>query len=129
SAITGIAVDQSIAITGSINQYGEVQSVGGVNEKIEGFHRLCKERGLNGNQGVILPATNTVNLMLNDAVISDVENGNFHIYRVANINEALALLMNKEPGTSSASGHYPKNSIHGIATERLKRLSSLSNNN
>lgn len=127
SAITGITIDQSIAVTGSINQYGEVQSVGGVNEKIEGFHRLCKERGLSGAQGVLLPATNTVNLMLSDEVIEDVANGDFHIYQVANIDEALALLMNHDPGTSSSAGHYPKNSIHGIATEKLKRLSSLSN--
>lgn len=126
SAITKLPLDQGIAVTGSINQFGEVQSVGGINEKIEGFHKLCKERGLNGSQGVILPKTNKMNLMLNDDVIKDVAAGNFHIYAVETIDQALELLTGKDAGSHAKQG-YPKNSIHGIATEQLKKLAKLSN--
>ncbi|GAA5316618.1 MAG: ATP-binding protein [Candidatus Pelagadaptatus aseana] len=125
SAITRLPLDQGLAVTGSINQFGEVQSVGGINEKIEGFHRLCLERGLTGEQGVILPKTNAINLMLNQEVIEDVRSGRFHIYVVTTIDQALELLTGKDAGSHANQG-YPKNSIHGLATEQLKKLARLS---
>ncbi|MFT5756117.1 MAG: lon-related putative ATP-dependent protease [Alteromonadaceae bacterium] len=119
SAITLLPIDQGIAITGSINQHGEVQSIGGVNEKIEGFYRLCKARGLTGQQGVIIPRTNTVNLMLHDEVITAVERGLFHIYAVDDIDQSIELLMGMSAGTMNSVGRYPRKSIHSLVLAKL----------
>ena len=127
SAITKLPIDQSIAITGSINQHGEVQSVGGVNEKIEGFYQLCKDKGLTGNQGVIIPATNVINLMLAPEVIEAVENGTFSIYAVDDIDQALELLMATEAGELNRSGRYPRKSIHGMALDKLTAFADMLN--
>ena len=127
SAITLLPIDQSLAITGSINQHGEVQSIGGVNEKIEGFFQLCQDKGLTGKQGVIIPKTNVINLMLNDAVIHAVEKGEFSIYAVEDIDQAIELLMNTSAGVMSKTGRYPRKSIHGLALDKLENFSDLLN--
>lgn len=125
SAVTQLPVDQSLAVTGSINQHGEVQSIGGVNEKIEGFYRLCADRGLTGKQGVIIPKTNQVNLMLDDDVIAAVERGEFTIYAIETIDQALEILLDTPAGELDANGHYGKDSVHDRALKRLKALSTL----
>jgi len=129
SAVTLLPIDQSLAITGSINQHGEVQSIGGVNEKIEGFFQLCLDKGLTGTQGVIIPKTNVINLMLNDEVIAAVENGSFAIYAVETIDQALALLMNTEAGVISKTGRYPRKSIHGLALDKLENFADILDGN
>jgi len=125
SAVTLLPIDQSLAITGSINQHGEVQSIGGANEKIEGFFQLCKDKGLTGKQGVIIPKTNVINLMLNTEVIEAVERGDFAIYAVESIDQALELLMATPAGTMSRTGRYPKKSIHGLALAKLSHFAQL----
>ncbi|QBY05499.1 ATP-dependent protease [Thalassotalea sp. HSM 43] len=127
SSITGLPIKQEIAITGSMNQHGGVQSIGGVNEKIEGFYRLCKDKGLTGNQGVIIPKTNMMNLMLDQDVIDAVQQGHFAIYAVDNVDQALEILLDEKAGTAKRDGSYPKKSIHGQALTRLKTLSDLLN--
>ncbi|NMP16841.1 ATP-binding protein [Thalassotalea sp. Y01] len=127
SSITGLPIKQEIAITGSMNQHGGVQSIGGVNEKIEGFYRLCKDKGLTGSQGVIIPKTNMMNLMLDQDVIDAVQQGNFAIYAVDNVDQALEILLDEKAGTAKRDGSYPKKSIHGQALTRLKMLSDLLN--
>ena len=127
SAITLLPIDQSLAITGSINQHGEVQSIGGVNEKIEGFFQLCKDKGLTGSQGVIIPKTNVINLMLNDEVINAVSRGEFAIHAVETIDQSLELLMNVEAGVISKTGRYPRKSIHGLALDKLENFADILN--
>ncbi|TYK64361.1 Lon protease family protein [Colwellia echini] len=127
SAITLLPIDQSLAITGSINQHGEVQSIGGVNEKIEGFFQLCLDKGLTGKQGVIIPKTNVINLMLNDEVIDAVSRGEFVIHAVETIDQALELLMNVDAGKMSKTGRYPRKSIHGLALVKLENFADILN--
>jgi len=125
SAITLLPIDQGLAITGSINQHGEVQSIGGVNEKIEGFYQLCKDTGLTGSQGVIVPMTNMINLMLSQEVINAVEQGQFSIYAVEDIDQALELLMNTTAGEMNRTGRYPRKSIHAMVLDKLANFSEL----
>jgi lon-related putative ATP-dependent protease len=125
SAITHLPIDQSLAITGSINQHGEVQSIGGVNEKIEGFYQLCKDTGLTGSQGVIVPMTNMINLMLSQEVIDAVEQGQFSIYAVEDIDQALEILMATPAGEISRTGRYPRKSIHAMVLNKLGKFSEL----
>jgi len=125
SAITHLPINQSIAITGSINQHGEVQSIGGVNEKIEGFYRLCKDRGLTGKQGVIIPRTNVINLMLNDEVIAAVEKGEFAIHAVEDIDQSLTILLGTIAGKPNTLGRYPRKTIHGLALEKLSSYTDM----
>ena len=127
SAITEIPCCQSLAITGSINQYGEVQAVGGVNEKIEGYFELCKYRGLNGQQGVIIPRSNAVNLVLDKSLINAVKRGQFHIYTASKVDDALEILMQSEAGTLDADRNYPISSINGLAMKRLADISAVVN--
>lgn len=125
SALTKIPVKQTFAITGSINQYGEVQAIGGVNEKIEGFFRLCKARGLNGKHGVIIPAANKRNLILKQEVINAVQENLFSVYAVATVAETLELLTGYPAGAIDHDGKYPENSINGKAIARLKEIADL----
>ncbi|MEW6989507.1 AAA family ATPase [Colwelliaceae bacterium 6441] len=125
SAISHLPIDQSIAITGSMNQHGEVQSIGGVNEKIEGFYRLCKDKGLTGTQGVIIPKTNVINLMLCDEVINAVDRGDFHVYAVDNVDQSLEILMGQNAGAMNSVGRYPRKSIHALVLNKLSHLSEL----
>lgn len=127
SAITDIPIKQSLAVTGSINQHGQVQAIGGVNEKIEGFFRLCQSRGLTGEQGVIIPASNQLNLVLRDDVIAAVQQQKFHIYVVKTVDEALGLLTGEETGELNRRGQYPKKSVNGRAMQRLAEIAELVN--
>ena len=127
SALTELPVDQGLAVTGSINQYGEVQAVGGVNEKIEGYFSLCLQRGLNGKQGVIIPKSNALNLVLDNEVTDAVNQGLFHVYAVSSVDETLCLLMKKEAGELNTKGRYPKNSIHYLAVNRLYNIANIVN--
>lgn len=122
SALTEIPCLQTLAITGSINQYGEVQAVGGVNEKIEGFFDLCQYRGLTGTQGVIIPKSNAINLVLDATIIDAVKKGLFHVYTVETVDDALTILMQQEAGKLSSKGRYPKNSINYHAVNRLYNI-------
>jgi lon-related putative ATP-dependent protease len=119
SALTDIPLKQSVAITGSINQLGEVQAVGGINEKIEGYFQLCKSRTLCGEQGVIIPYSNRVNLMLSDEVINAVRERRFHIYTVDNVDQALSIMTGKVAGVLNSRGRFPKHSVHERAVHRL----------
>ena len=127
SAITQMPINQGLAVTGSINQHGEVQAVGGVNEKIEGFFSLCKQRGLVQQHGVIIPKANQVNLVLKQEVIDAVEKGVFTIYAVENVDQALELLMSEKAGELSRRGTYPKNTINFVALQRLKAIADAVN--
>jgi len=126
SAITSLPISQSIALTGSINQHGDVQAIGGVNEKIEGFFKLCKMRGLTGEQGVIIPKSNQVNLVLDDEILNAVEQGKFNIYAVETVDQALNLLMDIEAG-ELIDDVYPESSVNGIALARLKEIADIVN--
>ena len=126
SAITQLPINQSLALTGSINQHGEVQAVGGVNEKIEGFFKLCKMRGLTGEQGVIIPRSNLVNLVLDDEIIIASEAGRFHIYAVETVDEALNLLTGVE-ADELIQGQYPESSINALALARLQHIADVVN--
>lgn len=124
SAIAQKPLRQSLAVTGSINQHGIVQVIGGVNEKIEGFFEACRERGLTGSQGVIVPTDNVAHLMLSEEVVSAVERGRFHLYAVRTLDEALALLTGVAAGERDASGEYPSGTVNALAEARLMELAS-----
>ncbi|NOQ64324.1 MAG: AAA family ATPase [Methyloprofundus sp.] len=127
SALTLTPVKQSLAITGSMNQFGEVQAIGGVNEKIEGFFKLCKARGFSAEQGCIIPQANVHNLMLKQEIIDAVEQGQFSIYAVSNVDEALAILTDEQAGKKDSEGAYPEGSLNFKAVSRLKEISDLGN--
>ena len=112
SAIAELPIKQSLAVTGSINQFGEIQPIGGVNEKIEGFFDVCKYNGLTGTQGVIIPRTNVVNLMLREDVVEAVENGKFHIYAIDTVDDGVELLMGMPAGKRDKRGNFPRNSVN-----------------
>jgi len=122
SAISGIGIRQSLAITGSVNQKGDIQPIGGVNEKIEGFFEICRQKGLNGEQGVIIPELNRRNLMLSDNVIEAVAEKKFHIYAISSVDQAVELLMGKEAGIPGNSGKYPEGSVYYCVEKELKRM-------
>ncbi len=125
SALTRTPIKQAFAVTGSINQYGEVQAIGGVNEKIEGYFRLCQARGLNGEHAVIIPAANKINLMLKQEVIDAVAQGLFSVYAVASVDETLELLTGQPAGVVDSEGLYPEDSINARAIFRLKEISDM----
>lgn len=125
SALSRTPLKQSFAITGSINQFGEVQAVGGVNEKIEGFFRLCQTRGLTGEQGVIIPRSNIINLLLEEAVVDAVRDGQFHIYAVSHVDQALHLLSGEDAGCADADNCFPAGSINAQVVERLRSIAEL----
>jgi predicted ATP-dependent protease len=122
SAITGIPIDQGIAVTGSINQFGEIQPIGGVNEKIEGFYATCKTLGLTGRQGVMIPKTNVIDLNLNDEVYEAIRSGSFHIYSIETVAEGLEILTGMSAGSPNADGEFPENSVLGNALDRLHQM-------
>lgn len=121
SAIAGVSLKQSLAITGSMNQHGHVQAIGGVNEKIEGFFDICKMRGLDGKQGVIIPASNIQHLMLRQDVIEAVSQDQFHIHAIHHVNDALTLLSGLEAGESDGEGGFTRHSFNAAVAERLKK--------
>ena len=121
SSLSGIPINQSIAVTGSVNQKGFIQPIGGVNEKIEGFYNVCKMKGLNYEQGVIIPIQNVRNLHLSDEVITAVKEGKFHIYTVSTIDEGIEILTGVPAGKKNASGKFPAGTINYLAYEKLKK--------
>lgn len=120
SSLSGIPIDQGIAVTGSVNQKGEIQPIGGVNEKIEGFFEVCKKKGLTGSQGVLIPHQNVKNLMLNDEVIDAVKQGQFHIYAIETIEEGIEILTGKEAGQRKADGSFTEGSVFAKIAEQLE---------
>ncbi len=121
SSLSGYPVKQSLAVTGSVNQKGEVQPIGAVNEKIEGFFEVCAARGLTGDQGVLIPATNVRELMLNEKVIAAVEAGQFHIWPVSLVDEGIEILTGVPAGVRK-DGRFPEGTVHGAAQKRLREL-------
>ncbi|GAB6110936.1 Lon protease family protein [Desulfomicrobium salsuginis] len=122
SSLSGVPIKQGVAVTGSVNQNGEVQAIGGVNHKIEGFFACCKARGLTGEQGVIIPRANVKDLMLKPEVVDAVRGGTFHIWSVDTIEQGIEILTGKKAGARRKDGTYPKGSIYALADERLKSL-------
>lgn len=125
SSLSGIPINQSFAVTGSVNQKGEIQPIGGVNEKIEGFFQICKMRGLDGTHSVIIPIQNVKNLNLSDEVISAVKDGKFHIYAISTIDEGIELLTGVPAGKKDKDGHFPAGTINYLAYEKLKKYASI----
>jgi lon-related putative ATP-dependent protease len=121
SAIGDFPIKQSIAITGSMNQHGHVQAIGGVNEKIEGFFDICSMRGLTGDQGVIIPHANITKLMLKNSVVQAAKSGLFHIYAVQTIDEAISILADLPAGTRNKAGNFPKNSVNFLVEAQLAK--------
>jgi lon-related putative ATP-dependent protease len=122
SSLSGLPLKQGIAVTGAVDQQGNVQPIGGANEKIEGFFLTCRQKGLTGNQGVILPAQNTVNLMLRAGVRQAVAEGKFHIYPVRTIDEGIEILTGVPAGKLQEDGTYPEDSVHGRVMTRLDEI-------
>ncbi len=125
SALIKIPIKQSLAVTGSVNQRGQVQAIGGVNEKIEGFFDICRSRGLTGSQGVLIPAANVKHLMLRQDVVDAVREGKFQVYPVETVDQAIGLLTGVPAGEPDGNGDYPLESINGKMISRLEELSRL----
>ena len=119
SAIAELPIKQSLAVTGSINQFGEIQPIGGVNEKIEGFFDVCKYNGLTGEQGCIIPRTNVVNLMLREDVVEAVEAGKFHIYAIDDVDDGIELLTGLKAGKADKRGRFPKGTVNYLVQQSL----------
>ncbi len=119
SSLSGVPIKQSIAVTGSMNQHGVVQPIGGANEKIEGFYHVCKSQGLDGKQGVIIPESNVKHLMLKDEVIDAVKKKKFHIWAVENVDEGIEILTGKKAGERDKKGKFPRGSINYLVDKKL----------
>jgi lon-related putative ATP-dependent protease len=122
SALSEVPIKQYFAVTGSVNQKGEVQAIGGVNYKIEGFYEICKSKGLNGKQGVLIPRSNVQNLMLKEEIVEAVRAGKFRIYSVENIKEGIEILTGVKAGDKGPDGKYSENTIFGKVDKRLKEM-------
>lgn len=120
SSLSGIPIHQGIAVTGSVNQKGEIQAIGGVNQKIEGFFEVCKSKRLTGKQGVLIPQTNVKNLMLKKEVIDAVKEGKFHIYQVSTVEEGIEILTGVPAGQADNDGNYPTGTVYHNVMEKLK---------
>ncbi len=125
SALAEIPVNQSFAVTGSVNQMGEVQAIGGVNEKIEGFFDICAARGLTGTQGVLIPRSNVQHLMLREDVVEACANGKFSVHAVATIDEGMEILTDRLAGERNENGGFPQDSINGLVESRLRAFADL----
>jgi predicted ATP-dependent protease len=125
SALTGIPIKQSLAITGSSNQKGEIQPIGGVNEKIIGFYEICRDRGFDGTHGCIIPAQNVKDLMLPYNLIEDVKKGNFTVYAIEQIEEGIEIIFDLKAGVADKHYVYPENTLYGIADNRLAEYSKI----
>lgn len=124
SALAQAPIRQSLALTGSVNQFGEVQVIGGVNEKIEGFYDLCKARGLTGDQGVLIPAASVPHLMLRPDVVEAAAAGRFHVWPVATVDEAMELLTGLPAGEPDARGHLPRGSLNERVAQALAEMTA-----
>lgn len=121
SSLSEVPINQSLAVTGSVNQKGEIQPIGGVNEKIEGFYQICKMRGLDGEHGVIIPIQNVKNLHLSDEIIEAVKNKKFHVYAISTIDEGIEILTGVPAGKRDKIGNFPLGSVNYLAYEKLKK--------
>jgi predicted ATP-dependent protease len=124
SSLSKLPLRQDIAVTGSINQKGEIQPIGGVNEKIEGFFDVCRAKALTGNQGVIIPHQNVQNLMLRQDVVDAVAQGKFHIYPIKSVDEGMEILTGVEAGPAKEDGTFDEDTINGLVDRELKRLAA-----
>jgi len=122
SSLSGLPLRQDLAVTGSLNQKGEIQPIGGVNEKIEGFFDVCRAKGLTGTQGVLIPRQNVQNLMLRAEVVEAVQAGKFHIYAVGTIDEGIEIMTGVEAGIAGEDESYPEGTVHGLVDRELQRL-------
>ena len=129
SSLSGIPINQSIAVTGSVNQKGEIQPIGGANEKIEGYFNICKSRGLNGSHGVMLPIQNIDNLHLNDEIIKAVKDNKFHIYAVSTIDEGIEILTGVPAGKKDNTGKFPAGTVNYLVYQQLKKYADINLNN
>jgi predicted ATP-dependent protease len=123
SSLSGLPINQSIAVTGSVNQKGEVQAIGGVNQKIEGFFEVCKAKGLSGKQGVMIPASNVQNLMLKEEIVEAVEQGKFHVYSVKSIDEGIEVLTGKKAGSRGIDGSFEEGSVNALVDKQFQKMS------
>jgi lon-related putative ATP-dependent protease len=124
SRLAGLPIKQAIAVTGSVNQRGEVQAVGGVTKKVEGFYDVCRIKGASSDQGVIIPEQNVKNLMLRDDVIEAVRGGKFHVYAVETIDDGISILTGRDAGQRQADGTYPEGTVNYLVDEQLKGLAT-----
>jgi lon-related putative ATP-dependent protease len=125
SALSGVPIKQYIAVTGSVNQKGDVQAIGGVNQKIEGFFEICEAKGMNGEQGCMIPHSNVQNLMLKDEVIEAVKEGKFHIWPVKTINEGIEVLTGVKAGEKKPDGSYEEGTINYLVQKRLTEMAEI----
>lgn len=125
SSLAELPIKQHIAVTGSVNQKGEIQPIGGVNEKIEGFFQTCKARGLKGDEGVIIPWQNVINLMLNDEVVEAVREGRFHVYPVKSIDEGIEILTDVAAGNRDENGNYPEDSVYYKVQKKIEKFARI----
>ena len=126
SSLSGIPINQAIAVTGSVNQKGQIQPIGGVNVKIEGYFQICKMRGLTGEHGVMIPVQNVDNLQLSDEIIEAVKNKLFHIYAISTIEEGIEVLTGVPAGKKDASGHFPAGTVNYLVYQKLKKYAEIS---
>jgi predicted ATP-dependent protease len=124
SRLAGLPIKQGIAVTGSVNQRGEVQAVGGVTKKVEGFYDVCRIKGASVDQGIIIPEQNVRNLMLRDDVIEAVRQGKFHLYSVETIDDGISILTGRDAGERQEDGTYPEGTVNYLVDERLKELAT-----
>jgi predicted ATP-dependent protease len=122
SSLSNLPLNQGIAVTGSVNQRGEIQPIGGVNQKIEGYFQVCQFKGLTGSQGVMIPSRNLRNLMLRDEIIEAVRDGRFHIYSIDTIDEGIEVLTGVAAGKRQKNGRYPRGTINYLVEARLKEM-------
>ena len=127
SSLSDVPINQAIAVTGSVNQKGEIQPIGGVNAKIEGFYQICKMRGLDGSHGVMIPIQNINNLNLSDEVVEAVKNKKFHIYAVSTIEEGIEVLTGVPAGRKDKNGNFPAGTVNYLVYEKLKKYAKISN--
>jgi lon-related putative ATP-dependent protease len=125
SSLAELPIEQGLAVTGSVNQKGEIQPIGGVNEKIEGFFEVCKNKGMTGDQGVLIPHQNMKNLMLKDEVIQAVKDGQFHIFKVKTVEEGIEILTGVAAGELDEFGRYAENTVFGKVAKKLKRFAAI----
>jgi ATP-dependent Lon protease len=123
SSLANLPLRQDIAVTGSVNQNGEIQPIGGVNQKIEGFFSVCKARGLTGKQGVVIPHQNKKDLMLRPEVVQAVRRGKFHIYAIEHVDDGLEILTGRKAGKRMKTGAFEKDSVHHLVEKTLAEYS------
>jgi predicted ATP-dependent protease len=123
SSLSGLPIEQGIAVTGSVNQHGDVQPIGGVNQKVEGFFKVCKAKGLTGSQGVMIPRTNVGDLMLEPEVVDAVRDGRFHLWAVDHIDQGIEVLTGVSAGGPDENGDWPEGTVNFMVNARLEELS------